>query len=193
MLVSCTRLVSLSLEACIDKDDDVEWLVNVIAHHTHLSHLSLNHSYLGVERMKRVKAVLSRMSHITSLDLGSSGNSFMLKLASGNNYFSIDRECTQHMCDCIGSMPNIKTLSLRFGDIRANEAKYLCAALANKHHLTHLDLYMNDICSAGMAHLTPCLTQLPKLVYLDIRNNRVDVETENQLRRLLPHVTKLLV
>eukprot|EP00301_Raphidiophrys_heterophryoidea_P008461 c13133_g2_i5.p1 GENE.c13133_g2_i5~~c13133_g2_i5.p1 ORF type:complete len:112 (-),score=19.77 c13133_g2_i5:309-644(-) len=105
MLMSCTRLVSLTLEGCTDKNDDVEWLASVLAHLTHLSLLSLWCNSLGPERTKRVCGVLCRLSHMTSLNLGRN---------------MLGTEGIRHVCDCIHNMPSLESLILAYNEIEAD-------------------------------------------------------------------------
>eukprot|EP00301_Raphidiophrys_heterophryoidea_P008777 c13185_g2_i1.p2 GENE.c13185_g2_i1~~c13185_g2_i1.p2 ORF type:complete len:147 (-),score=33.90 c13185_g2_i1:2-442(-) len=134
-------------------------------------------NFLGAGRMKRVCGVLRHMSHITSLDLGIT---------------NLEDEDVKYVCDCIHNKPNLESLILAHNDaIKADGVTYFCEALANKHHLTHLDLYGIGMGSKGVRRLLPCLTQLSKLSDLDIRNNDVDNETKQEVQRLLPHVKDL--
>eukprot|EP00301_Raphidiophrys_heterophryoidea_P008451 c13133_g1_i2.p1 GENE.c13133_g1_i2~~c13133_g1_i2.p1 ORF type:complete len:177 (-),score=51.09 c13133_g1_i2:153-683(-) len=176
MLVSSTGLVSLSLNYCIDDDDNVEWLVNVLVHFPRLTHLNLHNNHLGAARMDKVCGVLCHMPHITSLILGAN---------------SLANE-VKRVCGCIRNMPKITALDLSY-NIGADDVMHVCAALANKHHMTRLNLENNWMGSEGMRHLLSCLTQLPNLSYLCLRGNDVDGETKKEVRRLLSHVKGLSV
>eukprot|EP00301_Raphidiophrys_heterophryoidea_P008452 c13133_g1_i3.p1 GENE.c13133_g1_i3~~c13133_g1_i3.p1 ORF type:complete len:163 (-),score=47.77 c13133_g1_i3:298-786(-) len=129
-ILYCFTLVEWSLllcsPGCIAKEDKLEWLVNVLAHHTHLAHFRLSGSQIEAERMKRVCGVLCHMAHITSLNLG------------GNLFGDEGVKC---VCDCIDHMPNINTLNLAYNNIGRSGAMCVCAALASKHHMTELNLF----------------------------------------------------
>eukprot|EP00301_Raphidiophrys_heterophryoidea_P006998 c12764_g1_i5.p1 GENE.c12764_g1_i5~~c12764_g1_i5.p1 ORF type:complete len:319 (-),score=80.24 c12764_g1_i5:211-1140(-) len=178
MLRSCTpSLMSLSLKWCVSTDDDdVKWLVNGLSHLTHLTHLSLHGDFLGARRMQQVCSVLCDLVQITSLDL------------RGN---LIDYEIADYVCDCIQGMPNIQTLLLAYNAIGVEDAPMICTALEDKYELTHLDLFDNHLESDGVKQLLPCLAQLPKLSFLNVRNNAVDDAMHSLIRTELAHVKQL--
>eukprot|EP00301_Raphidiophrys_heterophryoidea_P004147 c11821_g1_i3.p2 GENE.c11821_g1_i3~~c11821_g1_i3.p2 ORF type:complete len:224 (+),score=44.14 c11821_g1_i3:327-998(+) len=181
LLLSCnaSHFVSLTIESCISVSYDIVWLVNVLAHLTHLSHLNLRGNCLDAERVKRMCGVMCCLTHITHLNMAS-------------NFIST---AIQSICDCIHNMPNITYLNLEDNNINSGTgegSKLLSDVLAHKTKLTELNLSRNSLGSHGVLSLIPAFSNMPNLTRLCVRANGFHESTNRKLSKHLPQVTEFV-